>query len=76
MSESFKLNWGLWLEATPHGVSQGVLSEGQRGILLEERGNLAIRVLREGLVTPYWYARSFWQPFDEEKREEWEKDVV
>lgn len=71
MSESVKLNWGLWMEATPYAVAKGVLPEGQRGILLEEMGNTHIRVVREGLVGPRWYARVFWQPFDEEKRVEW-----
>ncbi len=76
MTESFKLNWGLWMEATPYAVAQGILFEGQRGILLEERGNLAIRVVREGMIGPRWYHRLFWQPFDEEKREEWQEAVV
>ncbi len=38
-------------------------------------GNMAIKIVREGLITSSWYARSFWQPFDEEKREEWENAV-
>ncbi|MEE9611574.1 MAG: hypothetical protein V3W19_09995 [Desulfatiglandales bacterium] len=73
--ESFKLNWGLWMEATPYAVEKGILFEHQRGILLEEWGNSLVRIVREGLVTPGWYARVFWQPLDEEKREEdWKKE--
>ncbi len=75
MAELFKLNWGLWMEATPLAVANGIAFCGQRGILLAERGNMAIKIVREGLITSSWYARSFWQPFDEEKREEWENAV-
>jgi hypothetical protein len=76
MSESFKFNWGLWMEVTPYAVAKGIGFEGQRGILLEERGNLAIRVIREGTVGPRWYHRLFWHPYAEEKREEWQNAVV
>ncbi len=76
MTKGFKLNWGLWMEATPYAEAKAVLPAGQRGILLEERGRLAVRVLREGTVGPRWYHRLFWHPYDEEKREEWQNAVV
>ena len=73
--ESFKLNWGLWMEATPYAVDKGILSANQRGILLEERGSMSIRIVPEGRCTSNWYHRLFWRPLDEEKREEWENAV-
>lgn len=75
LAESFKLNWGLWMEATPYAVEKGVLFAHQQGILLEERGKMSIRIIRVGTVGPRWYHRLFWQPLDEEKREEWENAV-
>ncbi len=76
MNESFKLNWGLWMEATPYAVAKGILFAHQRGILLEERGKLAVRIIPEGRVGSRWFHRLFWQPFDEEAREEWQDAVV
>ncbi len=76
MTESFKLNWGLWMEATPLAVERGIAFNGQQGILLEEWGNTLVRIIRVGMVTPREYHRSFWWPLDEEKREEWQNAVV
>ncbi len=75
MTESFKLNWGLWVEATPLAVARGVAFKGQQGILLEEWGNTLVRIVRVGTVGPKWYHRSFWQPFDEVELGAWQNAV-
>lgn len=49
--------------------------KGQQGILLGEWGNTLVRIVRVGMVTSRSYSRSFWQPLDEERREEWQNAV-
>ena len=51
--------WGLSVIATDEAVEQGILHEGQRGILLGF-SNDTWKVIKEGTTTTAQYHKDFW----------------